>query len=370
MVQPVQIPVGGPRLEVSSPAAAPPSLAVGQEVVGRIQGQMPDGRLLLSLAGTSVLATAPDGLAPGTTLALRVVQVQPEVVLQIQSGAPPAEPSAAGTLRPLLAAFADPPALADLLQALAPPGDPPAPPPNSPGAGTPAQLSQLLGTLIPPDGAPDAEHLAAWVRDGGLGYEAKLVRAAADGPGAMARAAAGDVKGQLLGIVQRGAADAPVAQAAACHLEHIEAQQAVNLLARLGGGPYRLEVPLVTPQGLTTAVLAIDPDASGAAADEPAEERTYNVLLLLDLERFGRTRVDAYVSPGAARAVLYIEQSDALARVRAELPALRGAVRALGFPTVELTARGLKSLPPRKAAAFAAVAAGAPGVAGVVDARV
>src|SRR5262249_12561562 len=82
----------------------------------------------------------------------------------------------------------------------------------------------------------------------------------------------------------RPEAEAPrLADALASHLSHIETQQALNVLARLHGEPYRLQIPFATAEGLATALLAVQPDNSGAE-DDAGKERGYNVLFHLDLK--------------------------------------------------------------------------------------
>src|SRR5262249_9868763 len=154
-------------------------------------------------------------------------------------------------------------------------------------------------------------------------YEAKLAQAAPSGPQALARVAQQDLKGNLLqalkesplapsraeltqtalarealpraALVLAAAAngddvartDLPKGQAAQTtnfrgdspapastgqngpeglaglltnHLQHIESQQALNLLARSQGEPFQLQIPFFNGQQMSTAFLSIEPE--------------------------------------------------------------------------------------------------------------
>ena len=87
------------------------------------------------------------------------------------------------------------------------------------------------------------------MRDGGLFYEAKLLQLVNENPQALARIADGDLKGLLLQALREVGANSVLSEvqglaaSIANHLNHIETQQAVNLLAQMNEGPYRLEIP-------------------------------------------------------------------------------------------------------------------------------
>jgi hypothetical protein len=365
-----------PVLEVAPslhPVVAPLPLAVGQEVVARVLQQLPNGHTLISVNGTPLDAAAPPGLQPGTDLALRVAQVQPQIVFHIVENAPAVETQAAQIIRANLADRVPlSESLATLRQALAAVT---APENQEPPPVSVAQLQTALDRLLP-EQAPHAEALAAFVRDGGLALEAKLARATPDGPAAAARALGGDVKAltlRALNDVQT--ADAPpqaqgLVAALAQHLGHIETQQALNLLAHLHGEAFQLQLPVSTAQGLTTAFLSIEPDDS---ADSPGGDKGrrpgFGVLFLLDLDNLGRTRIDAHFSGSAARVVFYLDGGSSLESVRAELPAFRQALHGVGYEDVLLAARPLGEMAAERRQRAEALALGVPAGVHLVDVR-
>jgi hypothetical protein len=407
-----------------------PNLTVGKEIVARVADQLPGGRLLLDVQGTPVEATAPEPLPIGTQVSLRVASLQPQqVVLDLidrptltSKGDLPFEQVQFKAIELLVNHLPDRAeageALTHLQQAVTAlvQSDPEA-------AANPVidHLQNLMDRLVPPDRPPTAENLAAFVREGGLHYEAKLADSAAAGPRALAQVAEGDVKGQLLQLlrqveapeqaapgrpinapqpqqtmeprqsvpnpaarpstetspssrtVQTDAALPPMAarglaQAVASTLSHVEAQQALNLLARLQGEPIQLQIPFFNGQQMATAFLAIQPDGSGSTEQEGrASSRGHDVLFLLDLEQFGRTRIDAHFSDHAARVIFYLEQGQSLNEVQGALPDLQQSLKGLGYPEVLLEARSLGQMPAKKQQDFAALRSGVPASTRLVD---
>jgi hypothetical protein len=207
-----------------------------------------------------------------------------------------------------------------------------------------------------------------------LQYEAKLARAVSEGGEALARVADTDVKGLLLRAL-RDLGQAPaspgteaLSAALARHLGNVETQQALNLLALLHGGMFQLQVPLSAGKDLTTAFLAVEPDA-GQGRRREGTARGYNVLFLLDLEGLGRTRIDAHFTGEAVRVVFYLEQAEALGRVEAGFPAFGGLLRSLGYDDVLLAARPVAELPAEKRQKLEAIARGVPTSGRLVDVR-
>jgi len=235
-----------------------------------------------------------------------------------------------------------------------------------------AKLQTTLDRLLPEQAPPSAAGLAAFVRDGGLLLEAKLARAAETGPAA-GRVIDGDVKGlvlQSLHDVQAGGAaqaDGLVA-ALAQHLGGIETQQALNLLAHLHGEALQLQLPFYAGQDLTTAFLSVEPDGS-PGGQKGGGRSGYNVLFLLDLDRLGRTRIDAHFSGPSMRVVFYLEGEQSLQRVRSELPAFGQVLRGLGYEEVLLAARPAGEMPPERRQKVEAMALGVPAGVHLVDVR-
>jgi hypothetical protein len=391
-------PAGGARPATPAPLALLPPLTPGQTFPARVVDRLPDGRVLLDLHGTPVEAEAPPDLPAGARLTVRVAHAGADrVMLDILPPAHEVEAQAAALLRTQLAEAAPPAgeSLRQVQHALARLAELQSRGPPSPGL---AKLQTLLQSLLPGRAPATPEQLADYVRDGGLQYEAKLVQASAEGPAAMREIAAKDVKGLLLQALQEAETTSPerpqavsraiisyldspppaggaaraeaptLVQTLANHLNHIETQQALNLLAQLRGEPFQLQVPFLTGRGLSTATLAVERDrrhGSGGGRDEDG----YNALLLLDLDEFGQTRIDAHFTERSVRAIFYVERDTAVELLRAEMPAFQKTLEGLGFREVLLGARPLRQLPPDRGERFASLAAGVPATVSLVDVR-
>lgn len=371
-------------LEVSTfPRTPLPPLALGQEVTAQVLEDLSDGRVLVRLHGALLEATTQESLPPGKELTVRVEQLQPHLVLRILKpaqdqvaleAAPELEAEATRILRATLphqAAVSDSLNLLrqELARATAAPTQEVSP--------SLATLHALLQELLPDDGPPSAERLAAFVRDGGLQYEAKLLRLATDAPEGPVRVADQDVKGLLLRILGEGETTLLRSETRAAlmqHLSHIETQQALNVLAQLQGGPYQLQIPFLSAQGLSTAMLSIEAD-EGRQEEAGKRGKThrgqgYNVLFLLDLEGFGQTRIDAHLSTKTLRVIFYVDQPQALALLQAELPGFRETLQSLGYEEVLLAAKPLAQLPAEKRPKFEALAVGVPATVSLLDVKV
>ncbi len=371
-----------PRL-VKSSTQLPP-LAVGQEVKAEIVDELNDGLVLVHLAGAFLTAEASDALPLGAKFAARVEQLQPQVVLRvliepgeedesqdestIQAEAVkllraeiPHHTSAAGSLGELtqeLTSFIE-----QFPQENIPPHL--------------IKLQTLIKTILPEQGPPTAAQLAAFIRDSGLHYEAKLFHAAASNPQELFRMAEEDLKAALLQALQDlndEMASSPSLTLAASlgrHLEHIESQQAVNILAQAQGGPYQVQIPFFTAQRLTTAFLSIEPEGKGNGETERQGKgetgKGYNILFALDLENFGQTRIDARIGQGLLWAVFYVDQPESVALLQRELPDFRITLQSLGYADVSLMVRPLRQLAPEKREKFEALTIGVPASIHLLD---
>jgi hypothetical protein len=132
------------------------------------------------------------------------------------------------------------------------------------------------------------------------------------------------------------------------HLDHVETQQALNLLARAHGEPYQLQIPIFLGHALSTAFLSINPDAQHEKGETGDHSSSYHLLFMLNLEDFGQTRIDAFVNSQTLRVRFYAEESAALTQLRTALPELEERLRTLGGREVILDARPLALLSPEQ----------------------
>jgi hypothetical protein len=335
-----------------------PPLVVGQELDALVLQILPEGNLLLDLQGIALEAESPGGLSAGQQLRVRVEQLVPQVVLHITDLEPTIEFEAARLLRNHLPAHADHgEVLQDLLTRLD------TDLPEHPALPVFAGLKKAIEMLLSPGSPPHVEQLEKLTRDGGIYYEAKLSAAAKSNPNEMPEIGATDLKGLLLKALQE-AEEMPrgveLRNAIHAELNHVETQQAVNLLAQLDTGGFQFQVPFFNGSWFSTASLSIEPDGKGTAETRDGRPKGFNLLFLLDLENFGRTRIDARVSDHELRAVFYIDRESSIALVREATPGLRETLLGMGYRDVFLAAKPLKEIPEEKRQKFDAIAIGGP----------
>ena len=402
------------------------SLAIGQEIEAEVVGQLPSGSVVLNIEGARLEAEAPENFPLGKTFAARVEQLRPQVVLHVLPDAEelaefnPVQNLQTEATRLLRTTISNRTVSADsfntLSQELAAFVEHPSQEAVPPSI---TKLHMLLKTLLPEHVPPTAEQLAAFVRDGGLHYEAKLLQLAESTPQKFSQAAEKDLKGLLLqalrdlteGLEKTELAEPGFAETQASirkqehettvtlltkispdkafalpppppqditvslvhHLEYIESQQAVNLLAQTKGEPYQLQIPLFTGQGMTTAFLSIESEGRGnKETGKPANGETgqaYNILFMLDLDGFGQTRIEARVGKKSLWVAFYVDQHDSVALLQRELVEFREIIRSLGYEEVLLTAKPLGRLAPEKREQFDALEAGVPASVHLLDVK-
>jgi hypothetical protein len=356
---------GGPRV---------PSLQIGQIVTAQVIEPLAGGRYLIAVTGTPLEAIAPQGLAVGTELALRVEHLTPTITFRMLSCGPNSETDILQILRTRLPNYGT---AGDAVQTLRQEW-------RNLGEQLPvaeafphtAKLYDFLNHLLPEEGLPSAEQLAAYVRDGGQFYEAKLVQQAAQHSAALATVAEGDVKGLLLGalreleVAANQSTTADLTLAVRKYLDHIECQQALHLLAQRHDDPFPLHIPAWLGQAFATILLADERNSPGKIHARGEEEGGYRVLFRLDLDGLGQTHIEARANAHALRVVFYLEQWEALQVLRRELPALEIALQGLGFPEVLIDARPLAGLSSDERQALETRTAAVPDGIHLVDVKV
>jgi hypothetical protein len=345
-----------------------PPLELGQELEALIVEELDDGRLLLKVGAILIEADSPGGLGAGQFVRLRVEQLQPRVVLHITSIEPSIEAEAARLVRSHL-----PPGtgsgellsvLHDQLTILLD---------GSTGSAVAAEklarLRESIGTVLAGSAPPSLDSLEVLARQGGLFYEAKLFDAVSHKE-PLEEIANRDLKGLLLAALEESKArgfSTGLQHAVSAQLDSLETQQAVNLLAQLDGGAFQLQIPFFTGAGFSTATLAVQPDGHGEDAKPAAVKSGYSLLFMLDLENFGRTRINAVINDKAFRAVFFVDNQASLGLIREELPGFRETLLALGYSNIQLAAKPLRDLPPDQQEEFAALAAGGPSSIHLLD---
>ncbi len=391
-------------------------LQFGELIWGVVLG-ITDQTAVIDLKGSPFHMGLSPGLQEGAKVLVRVAGLNPQPVLEVVNQPEPnLETEVVNLIRTNLAeAIPTEQALTNLQQVLTEfvAGD-------SPQAALPsvARLQAFLQEVLASPAAPTPERVARLIADGGLQYEAKLanlVRADLAGnadsksPQEAGRArptvanapepetiARQDWKGLLLQVQQdlrrempasvrsapepapgqvahpepatiRAPTTTGLASAIDHQLHHLENQQALNLLAQWHGSAFALELPLVIRQALTTVHLAIEPDEPGQAEDR---RHGHNLLLQMDLDYYGQTKIEVWVAARALRANFFIANEPAVADLQSELPALRQSLQALGFHEVLLAADPLSRLSQEKRQKFDEVRTGVPADVHLLDVKV
>jgi hypothetical protein len=310
------------RLVLAQRAEVLAGLEVGQAVAGTVVEAMRDGAVLLSVRGSLLPARAQRPIPSGTALALRVERTEPQVVLRLVDEAP-APAAVAGPLERASAAL--PAALADVFSDLAAPGD-----------DIPAEVAHAvrearaaLADLLPDAAKLSGESVRRGIAGSGLGYEgrlADLVQRGADGK-ALAGAAWRDLKGILLRLGTRLGAGLGRGRGTrlAAHVRTavagLEARQAV-LATTLREGEVQVTLPLLLGEVATFAHLTIRRDPGPPPRGGGPGERGYAVLMLLDLDGLGSTRVEVRIQRGQVGGRILVRDPEASAFLAERAPAL------------------------------------------------
>lgn len=322
-----------------------PALQIGQIVTAKVLEPLPGGRYIIAVEGTSLEAAGPMGLTMGRELALRVEQLTPALTFRLLSTGRGDDADILQILRTRLPNYVT---AADAIQAWRQEWHHlNAQLPSIEAFPHTAKLHDFLAQLLPEGELPGAEQLAAYIRHGGQFYEAMLLQQTAEHPQALRVVAEQDVKGLLLGALQElevASEQSPIAalmQGVRKHLDHIESQQALRLLANLHGEVFPLQIPVWLGHAFSTILLAVDQDRQGKQDGKNNVSGNYHVLFLLDLDGLGQTQIDARVAAHTLRIVFYLEQQEAIPVLREEIPMLESMLQVLGFPEVLIEAHPL-----------------------------
>jgi len=192
----------------------------------------------------------------------------------------------------------------------------------------------------------DSSQIARLFHDGGLQYENKLLSLLSKDS---LLDIEGDFKRLLMELVDLPAGSfssqfGKVQEMADQYLRWLEVQQASNVLNALSGENFRLEIPFSVGSESIMAQLSFGPDSRSNPDDPEKRDQGTSVLFLLDLEGFGKTRIDAFVSKTQLSATLYIEQENALSLLRREVGSLYEAFKSDGFESINIDVKVLREM--------------------------
>jgi hypothetical protein len=331
-----------------------------ESVVVDVIAREPDGRLRVTIDGRETTATSPQPLAPGGRYVVQVERTPAGVVLRPL----PDSPRLTTAVATAILRTDKPPPIGESLPSLV--KELSALPADATVRPAATQVKELAVQLLPsPDEPPTAERIKQLVEDGGTHFEAKLARAA-ESPEVARPAPHTDLKSGLLSLARTVTDLSAAFPAAAATLDGIERQQAVNVLAQQSGGMAVFHIPFPDGPHWRTLGLGIEPDRT-STPDAAGRPTAFRVMMHVPLTALGETWIDASAESSRLRAVLYVSDAEARERVRAELPDLRGELRAGGFGEVLLDVRPAADLTDAQRRTANAVREGVPAGGGLLD---
>jgi hypothetical protein len=203
-------------------------------------------------------------------------------------------------------------------------------------------LNRALKQMFHP--SPDAGQIERSIRNNGIFYENKL-KALASGQALNAMDLQEDIKYLLLQASSHGKSlPAAFQDAADQALRWLEIQQAANVLNSISGDGYRLEIPFSLGGETVMAQLQIGSESETDRHEEERRNRGTSVLFLLELDGFGKTRVDALVNGTQVSASIYLEEEQAVAPVSRQIGRLVDELGSDGFELVRIDVKDLAEL--------------------------
>jgi hypothetical protein len=106
--------------------------------------------------------------------------------------------------------------------------------------------------------------------------------------------------------------------------------------------------------------LAVQRDGQGQRGGLCDTVQGYTIMFLLDLDDFGRMRIDAHLKSRDLRVIFYVDREDSVGVLRDELPAFTETLKSIGYREVLLAAKLTKNMPSEQQSRFEALALGIP----------
>lgn len=353
-----------------------PVLKKGQQFMAHVLQKLPEGKAIINIEGQQIEVKAPPGVLAGEHILLRVSRVQPQTEFVILDTKPDMKMKVVHQLRNLLVNRTPMGTnMINLQQALNTVVNSGLAAPGSKFGSDLRMLSDWVKPVLDGSKPPDPDQVRKMILDGGQNYESRLAASTgANNPNSMPRLAEHDLKALVLRLLNhiRQVPDKAEIEMLTSTLSRtlsaIESVQASSLLTQLHGDGLRFEVPFVLGQQLATVYLSIKSEQH--KPENTNEKQGFGVLFLLDLERTGQIRVDAYVQTKTLQSTIYLEQPAAANFFRTSIVSLQGRLEGLGFDTVSLNVKRLSEITPEKNQNFESLATGIPQNANLLDTRV
>lgn len=183
----------------------------------------------------------------------------------------------------------------------------------------PTPNSQLFESLFY-KGEEPLSFLKLFIERSGLLYEAKVAKGDIQG-------AEDDLKGLLLRVIEKHGEKSEAGKTANTLLNDIEAKQLMNVKGKEEGVFY-LHIPVLFPQGASTAEVQVRRDGKGKSV---YGGDSYRVVFSIELREAGHLSIDAAVNRTTASIRVQGENAEFLEFMRHHLPVLAERLSGYGF---------------------------------------
>lgn len=322
--------------EVSKPTPMPPLLP-GERLNVLVLADSHNGKALLQIKNSTLLAEGPLPLRSGEILTVYVDKLHPTLVLRTIS---PEDPEISRTNEYLRFYRSNPGALEEVIVSLK----------ALFSEGAPKQISHFLSErevqnlykilnqlIISKDNIADPMFLKSYIAALGLTGERRLMKALSD-PAILKEKKDGATLKEILlklsaewSVVQTALGDdeldgcplRPFSDLADHAARVIESLQIVNVLAQKQDGLFMLLIPVQFPDGIRMQEIFIETDRGNG---EPDAEKQCRILLFLDMDPIGELAVDMGVKKGTLHCTIKCPDRKVFDFIEPLLPALSHAL--------------------------------------------
>jgi len=323
-------------------------LAAGELLSGKVEKVLSKTTFLLNVKGMKVVAESMTPLKPGQQIQARMVQVQPQVVMNLVTEAIP-EQKALALIRSYLPLQINWGELIEGLKGLL--GD------KDLYLLETVVYKGLLGKMISSlstlsfdkDTAGDSEKIKQFIEHSGLLYESKLKQTILSGessPKHLEKVMEKDLKGLLLKLSQKleevsgkqnGERDAvlrgkveELLKTVNSSIKRIELHQLVNYSTTKNDQQLVLQIPLALPEGIKTAELYIRNGQQRSKKGKGTKENFY-IVFLLNMRSLGGLRIDAHLSKKKIDCKIQVDNRETANFITQHLPDLSRRFESLDY---------------------------------------
>jgi hypothetical protein len=323
-------------------------LAAGELLSGKVEKVLSKTTFLLNVKGMKVVAESMTPLKPGQQIQARMVQVQPQVVINLVTEAIP-EQKALALIRSYLPLQINWGELIEGLKGLL--GD------KDLYLLETVVDKELLGKMISSlstlsfdkDKAGDSEKIKQFIEHSGLLYESKLkqtILSEESSPKHLEKVMEKDLKGLLLKLSQKleevsgkqnGERDAvlrgkveELLKTVNSSIKRIELHQLVNYSTTKNDQQLVLQIPLALPEGIKTAELYIRNGQQRSKKGKGTKENFY-IVFLLNMRSLGGLRIDAHLSKKKIDCKIQVDNRETANFITQHLPDLSRRFESLDY---------------------------------------